>query len=175
MFLQTVFISVYDQKLFRINAKDVFMGGGFLREYTVQDDYALGPDDSYPDDYYEEYEYEDDGGEYVYEDEGENGVDTKLPEEEDLYADYERERKRRRRRRRRQAESYDVETDYDTTFKGGALQTNKTWLFNGNTWEERTPMSIPRDRPACSIINMPNGEVSKVDKSRSVVTIRMQN
>ena len=36
---------------------------------------------------------------------------------------------------------------------------NKTWLFNGNTWEERTPMSIPRDRPACSIINMPDGEV----------------
>ena len=151
------------------------MGVGFLREYTVQDDYALNPDDSYPDDYYEEYEYEDGGGEYVYEDEGENGVDTKLPEEEDLYADYERERKRRRRRRRRQAESYDVETDYDTTFKGGALQTNKTWLFNGNTWEERTPMSIPRDRPACSIINMPNGEVSKVDKSRSVVTIRMHD
>ena len=151
------------------------MGGGFLREYTVQDDYALGTDDYNPDDYYGEYEYEDDGGEYAYEDEGENGVDTKLPEEEDLYADYEREKKRRRRRRRRQAESYDVETDYDTTFKGGALQTNKTWLFNGNTWEERTPMSIPRDRPACSIINMPNGEVRKFDKSQSVVTIGIQN
>ena len=58
VFLQTVFISVYDQKLFRINAKDVFMGGGFLREYTVQDDYALNPDESYPDeDPYNENRY----------------------------------------------------------------------------------------------------------------------
>merc|ERR1719150_414093 len=82
-------------------------------------------------------------------------------------------KKRRRRRRKRAAQdsSYDYEDeisnevesdDYEYSFveKGGALQTNKTWLFNGNTWEEKTPMSIPRDRPACSIINMPDGEIN---------------
>ena len=150
------------------------MGGGFLREYEVNEE-PLGGEGEY--DYGDEayYEYGDgEGGEYgvAYDYEGEEGADTKLPEEEDYYADYEREKKRRRRRRKRAAQdsSYDYEDeisneveseDYEYSFveKGGALQTNKTWLFNGNTWEEKTPMSIPRDRPACSIINMPDGEV----------------
>ena len=42
-----------------------------------------------------------------------------------------------------------------------SIRNNKTWMFNGDIWNEKAPMTIPRDRPACSVINMPNGEVSK--------------
>ena len=148
------------------------MGGGFLREYEIgQEDYGGGGNGEY--DYGDDYGYDEYGeGEYAAggeygdgvdygDDYGGQGGETKLPEKEDY--DYVREKKRRRRRRRRQASTNELPTedyDYSVSEKGGALQTNKTWLFNGNTWEERTPMSIPRDRPACSIINMPDGEVS---------------
>ena len=57
------------------------------------------------------------------------------------------------------APSDDVEYSTNENI-GGAVQTNKTWMFNGNSWEARAEMSIARDRPACSIMNMPNGEVS---------------
>ena len=147
------------------------MGGGFLREYTIGDeDYGLdgGGDDYYGGEYDYGGEYGDgeyaDGGEYGgegvdYGDYASEGGETKLPDKDDYYADYEREKKRRRRRRRRQANEVGDDYEYSVSEKGGALQTNKTWLFNGNTWEEKAPMSIPRDRPACSIINMPDGEV----------------
>ena len=143
------------------------MGGGFLREYEIgQEDYGgVGNGEyDYGDDYgYDEYGEGEYGAEYgddaVYGDDyGGQGGETKLPEKDDY--DYIREKKRRRRRRRRQASTNEEDYDYSVSKKGGALQTNKTWLFNGNTWEEKTPMSIPRDRPACSIINMPDGEVS---------------
>ena len=52
------------------------------------------------------------------------------------------------------------DVEYTNEDIGGAVQTNKTWMFNGNSWEARAEMSIARDRPACSIMNMPNGEVS---------------
>lgn len=51
------------------------------------------------------------------------------------------------------------DVEYTNEDIGGAVQTNKTWMFNGKSWEARAEMSIARDRPACSIMNMPNGEV----------------
>ena len=140
------------------------MSGGFLREYEIgsyEDDYDYGSGEVYG--AYGEYDY---GVEYGYDEyaEGEysnateygnivgydsdysQGGQTNLPEKEDY--EY-------------SSNEVPIE-DYDNyvSQKGEALQTNKTWLFNGNTWEEKTPMSIPRDRPACSIISMPDGEVA---------------
>ena len=135
------------------------MGGGFLTEYDVKEDvYDIpggGGDDNY-------YYYGDDygggeGGDYAsyegddYPSDGEKQTDTKLPEDYDI-------RERRRRRRKRQAENVE-EYDYENVKKGGAIQTDKAWIYNGNTWEEKAPMSVARDRPACSLVNMPNGEV----------------
>lgn len=35
---------------------------------------------------------------------------------------------------------------------------NKTWLYNGQDWVETADMSTPRDRAACSLVELPNGE-----------------
>ena len=139
-------------------------------DYKPGGDYKAGED-------YGDVEYS--GADYR---DGNQEADTKLPGDE--YDDDERERRRRRRRRRRQTEdSRDYGAEYSDDYGGdyeaggdskagesidyelsnneigGALQTNKTWLYNGNSWEARAEMSIARDRPACSIVNMPNGEV----------------
>ena len=137
------------------------MGGGFLTEYDVEtDNYGTGDagggGDYY---YYEDYEAggEGGGGDYPadqgedYPCDGGKQTDTKLPEDYDV-------RERKRRRRKRQAENVE-EYDYESVKKGGAIQTDKAWIYNGLTWEEKAPMSVARDRPACSLVNMPNGEV----------------
>ena len=41
----------------------------------------------------------------------------------------------------------------------GGIQLNRTWIYDGIQWNEMAPMSIARDRPACSLVNMPNGKV----------------
>ena len=140
------------------------MGGGFLREYIIEDEYGYVDDDYYgsgygDEEYVEEGEY---GDNLLYSDYGGQGTETGPPVKEDYSADYIREEKRRHRRRRRQVStnetiSYDYE--YSVTENATTLQTNKTWIFNGSVWEEKAPMSIPRDRAACSIVNMPDGEV----------------
>ena len=147
----------------RLNAKEVFMGGGFLTEYDANDqvtDYTGDGTGDYYYDYGEGGDYE--GGDaYVYEDGGdypsgeEKQTDTKLPEDEDYDI---RERRRRRRRRKRQSEKSE-EYDYENVSKGGAVQTDKAWIYNGLTWDEKARMSMARDRPACSLVNMPNGDV----------------
>ena len=64
-----------------------------------------------------------------------------------------------RDRRRRREDQNNIDKNNTINDLGGGYQTNKVWIYNGNKWEERKPMSIARDRPACSIVNMPNGEV----------------
>lgn len=147
----------------RINATHIFMGGGFLTEYKIQDELEYGGGE-YPegDGQYEYADYGDgeyadygkgEGGEYYEGDYPKEGADTKLPEEQD-----QRERKRRRRA---DDDAHYTDSNYDYSDEtGGALQTEKVWLFDGNTWNEMSPMSIARDRPACSIINMPDGKIN---------------
>ena len=42
----------------------------------------------------------------------------------------------------------------------GGYQTNRTWIYNGQQWTETAEMKIARDRPACSLLNMPDGKVT---------------
>ena len=43
---------------------------------------------------------------------------------------------------------------------GGGIVLNKAWIYDGNDWNPLPNMFEPRDRPACTTINMPNGEAS---------------
>ena len=38
------------------------------------------------------------------------------------------------------------------TFSGGGLQLANAWMFDGNAWSKLPPMSVSRDRPACSVL-----------------------
>ena len=42
----------------------------------------------------------------------------------------------------------------------GGHQNRRTWIYNTTNWIETAESIIARDRPACSIVNMPNGNVS---------------
>ena len=42
----------------------------------------------------------------------------------------------------------------------GGHQNRRTWIYNATNWIETAESIIARDRPACSIVNMPNGNVS---------------
>ena len=148
-----------DTIFFRINAKQVFMGGGFLRQYFINDVISEG-------EYEGEYEYAEDG-EYEYYDYTNEGAETKLPDDQV-------DQRERRRRRRAEDISYDEssysydetayedEVDYEEVSSGGGIQTAKSYMFDGSTWEELAPMNIARDRPACSIISMPDGKVKRL-------------
>ena len=41
----------------------------------------------------------------------------------------------------------------------GGHQNRRTWIYNTTNWIETAESSIARDRPACSLVNMPNGKV----------------
>ena len=41
----------------------------------------------------------------------------------------------------------------------GGMQNERTWIFNSTHWKETAKTRVARDRPACSIVNMPNGKV----------------
>ena len=42
---------------------------------------------------------------------------------------------------------------------GGGYQNRRTWMYNTNRWIETAESSVARDRPSCSLVNMPNGKV----------------
>ena len=71
-----------------------------------------------------------------------------------IYYDYKDYGKKRRRRRDVDYEDYDV--PYDT---GGGFSNGKTWMYDGKNWKEKKPIGVARDRPACSLISMPDGKV----------------
>ena len=48
-----------------------------------------------------------------------------------------------------------------TNFIRGGHQNRRTWMYNTTHWIETAESSIARDRPACSLVNMPNGKVIK--------------
>ena len=39
------------------------------------------------------------------------------------------------------------------------LGLNKTWMYDGNAWENMPDMHEVRDRPACSLLQLDNGEI----------------
>lgn len=43
---------------------------------------------------------------------------------------------------------------------GGGFALKRAWLFDGYYWTEIADMHIVRDRPACSVLEMPDGTVS---------------
>ena len=40
----------------------------------------------------------------------------------------------------------------------GGEQNEKTWIFNTTHWKSTAPSLVARDRPACCIVNMPDGK-----------------
>lgn len=63
------------------------------------------------------------------------------------------------RRRRRQVDEVNYNYDSSDGVKAGGGSIRKAWLYDGRSWEEIAPMTVTRDRPACSLLNMPNGKV----------------
>ena len=105
------------------------MGGGYVSKHTVEDCTQFCDKHINKDDLDNYYYYE-------YDD----------------YDGYEQ------KRRRRQAD----EMSYDTSGGGigaGGDSIGKAWLYDGRSWEEIAPMTVARDRPSCSVLNMPNGKV----------------
>ena len=117
------------------------MGAGFLTEHKAYDptqyvDYGY-------DDYYD----------YGAQDNGDGAPQTKLPEAPST-----------RDRKRRQTNDVDFGDDNVAVADNfevfaGAVQTNKTWIYDGNVWRPKAEMKFARDRPGCSLVNMPDGKV----------------
>ena len=42
---------------------------------------------------------------------------------------------------------------------GGGIYLKLAWIFNGESWEKIAPMTVVRDHPACSLVEMDDGEV----------------
>ena len=42
---------------------------------------------------------------------------------------------------------------------GGGIQFARAWLYDGFQWNEIADMSEPRDRPACSLVQLEDGAV----------------
>ena len=80
------------------------------------------------------------------------------PNEEYDYYDYDLKKRRRRRAAN--------EDEYHKSIGGGTIN-GETWMFEeGKYWTKKAEISTPRDRPSCSLVNMPNGKVkfrSKLD------------
>ena len=116
----------------RINTTHVFMGGGFLSSHNL-DDYSDCEHYGCTDNNYDyDYGYDYD---YEYDDTGKN-----------------------RKPNNKVAENVE-KTNVPHKIGGGVLS-DKTWLFDGSTWNERQPMSIPRDRPACSLVYTSTGKIN---------------
>ncbi len=43
---------------------------------------------------------------------------------------------------------------------GGGTYFDRAWIFDGKDWRNIAPMSVARDQPACSLVEMDDGEVS---------------
>ena len=45
---------------------------------------------------------------------------------------------------------------------GGGIQFARAWIYDGFQWNEIEDMSEPRDRPACSLVQLEDGAVSNI-------------
>lgn len=53
-----------------------------------------------------------------------------------------------------------------STVDGGGRVLRKSWMYNGDTWLDLPTMSIPRDRPACSLVQMDDDTVKPSETSK---------
>ena len=113
----------------RINTTHVFMGGGHVAKYHFKDCTFWDCGDS----------------------------STNTTDDYNYYYDY--DYVYGTSRRRRQIDTNDLYYEAYEDKVAGGISNVKTWMYDGSTWEEIAPMSITRDRPACSLLNMPNGKV----------------
>ena len=162
------------------------MTGGFLTVYTLQDgirgsnagseyqaDYSAYDYDAYGGDYGDYEAYDKTGGDYPSDGKGgKGGGDDYDGDYKDGGSDYEYEDygkggggRDRKRRQVQQATLDDLKSGdivgtviVNETIGGGG-QTDRSWLFSGEEWHEVKAAPVGRDRPACSIVNMPDGKV----------------
>ena len=78
------------------------------------------------------------------------------PNPEYDYYDY--DQKKRRRRRAANDDEYQEQV-------GGGTTNGQTWMFERKDWTKKADIPTPRDRPSCSLVNMPNGKVKFRSKS----------
>ena len=86
--------------------------------------------------------------------------DEPKPDDHDEEYDYFNDGLEKRRRRRAANEE-----EYHEPVGGGTTN-GQTWMFEGKDWTKKAEIPTPRDRPSCSLVNMPNGKVkfrSKLD------------
>ncbi len=50
-------------------------------------------------------------------------------------------------------------TVFNVTDIGGGLIFKNGWIHDGKEWNKTAPMSVARSKPACSLVEMDNGEV----------------
>ena len=43
----------------------------------------------------------------------------------------------------------------------GGYQNKRTWIYNTTHWVETAETIVARDRPACSLLHLPDGKVIK--------------
>ena len=117
------------------------MGAGYLKEHIAYDPTQYVAQEDY--DYYD----------YGAQDYGDGAPQTKLPDVPNT-----RDRKRRQANNADFGDGQEFKCD---PFEGcvASVQTNKTWMYDGNVWKAKAQMKFARDRPACSLVNMPDGKV----------------
>ena len=77
---------------------------------------------------------------------------------DDTYDYYDYDLTKRRRRRAANDEEYQEQV-------GGGTPNGQTWMFEeGKYWTQKAQIPTPRDRPSCSLVNMPNGKVGLILK-----------
>jgi hypothetical protein len=52
---------------------------------------------------------------------------------------------------------------------GGGVVLSKSYMFDGKEWTELAPMSSPRASPACTLVDMDDGEVPLLPFSLKVL------
>lgn len=52
---------------------------------------------------------------------------------------------------------------------GGGRVLKRAWMYNGETWLNLPSMSIPRDRPACSLIQLNDDSVNMISDSFDIL------
>ena len=69
------------------------------------------------------------------------------------------------------ARPYDFTVTVKNYVRGTAL--SKAWMYDGQSWNDLMPMSIARDRPACTLVQTNDGAVSYI--ILDLITISIQN
>ena len=50
-------------------------------------------------------------------------------------------------------------TFFNESDTGGGIYFKNGWIYDGNAWKPTSDMSVARGKPACSLVEMDDGEV----------------